>query len=236
MSKEETKSLDGASLTPPLVPKKRKKKWIFILIFLVVVGGIVFFFRQPILNGLSKVPFIGDFIPLEETSGEQNLSMDELKIKVSSQEQELERLQQQIELLEQNNSALTTKNESLKQYETMYTDFVNQKAKWDEEVASKNPDLFIEQFESIYPETAERIYQLLKGKEIINAEQKKLSATVAQMDEGQAAAVLELLISTDPELVQSILDEMGTDRKALILSEMSEEGAAQAIKLISPDA
>ncbi len=55
------------------------------------------------------------------------------------------------------------------------------------------------------------------------------------MDESQAAKALELLIATDSELLQVIFEGMNTDRKALILSEMTSESAAQVIKLIAPD-
>lgn len=55
------------------------------------------------------------------------------------------------------------------------------------------------------------------------------------MDEIQAAEALELLISTDSELLQVIFEGMNTDRKALILSEMASGSAAQVIKLIAPD-
>ncbi|MBE6021733.1 MAG: hypothetical protein E7231_00710 [Cellulosilyticum sp.] len=236
MKKEEKIGNVEASMTPPLVPRKRKKKkWPIVILFLLIIGGVVFFFRQPILMGLSKVPVIGTFIPVPDENTKEELSEDELRVKVNVQEQEIEQLNTKIATLEAANQALTEKNKSLAQYETMYTDFIEQKAAWDEEVASTDPELFIEQFETVYPEVAERIYQGLKGEKILSDQQKKLSATIAQMDEDQAAAALELLVSTDSELVQSIFDGMNTDRKALILSAMSSQSAAQVIKLISPD-
>ena len=163
------------------------------------------------------------------------MSAEELEIKVDAQSSEIERLKAQVESLEERNIALDEKNKDLTQYETMYTEFMNQKAAWDETVARTNPELFIEQFETVYPEIAERIYQGLKREQVLSDEQKKLSTTIGQMDEDQAAAALELLISTDSELIQSIFSGMGTDRRALILSAMTKEGAAQVIKLISPD-
>lgn len=235
MSKEVNMQIEEEDVTTPLVPKKRKKKkWPILMIVLLIIGGVLFFFKEPILNGLSKVPVIGRFIPVEEEK--ENLSAEELKVKVDTQTHEIERLKAQVESLENDKVALEEKNKDLSQYESMYTDFMNQKATWDETVAKSNPELFIEQFETFYPEVAERIYQGLKGEQILSDEQKKLSATIGQMDEDQAAAALELLIPTDPELIQAIFAGMGTDRRALILSAMTEQGAAQVIKLISPDA
>lgn len=234
MSKEENR-IEEATIAPPLVPKKRKKKkWPVIIIILLILAGGIYFFRQPILSGLSKLPVIGNFIPVQENE-EENLSMDELKIKVASQEQELEKLNKEIETLKSTNEALNDKNKSLTEYETKYTDFMAQKAAWDESVARTNPDLFIEQFETVYPEVAERIYKTLKGEKVVSDKQKQLATTIGQMDEAQAAGALEVLISTDSELVQSIFEGMATDQRATILSAMSEQSAAQVIKLISPD-
>ncbi|MBP3887118.1 MAG: hypothetical protein J6F30_05635 [Cellulosilyticum sp.] len=236
MSKQVDRQIEENDIETPLVPKKRKKKkWPIVIVILLLIGGIVFFFRKPILNGLSKVPVIGEFVPAQDIEGKEKLSAEELEIKVDAQSSEIERLKAQVESLEERNIALDEKNKDLTQYETMYTEFMNQKAAWDETVARTNPELFIEQFETVYPEIAERIYQGLKREQVLSDEQKKLSTTIGQMDEDQAAAALELLISTDSELIQSIFSGMGTDRRALILSAMTKEGAAQVIKLISPD-
>lgn len=235
MSKEEKINVEEEAVTPPFVPKKRKKKWPLFMIILILIVGLVFFFRRPILNGMSKIPVIGDFIPVSQDETEESLSEEELRIKVKSQAQEIEQLNNKIENLQDSNEALTDKNKSLQQYETMYNDFMNQKAAWDEEIARTNTDLFIEQFESVYPDEAERIYQSIKSERILSDKQRELSNTIGQMDEEQAAGALEQLISTDPELIQSIFEGMSSDRKALILSSMSAQSAAQVIKLISPD-
>ena len=221
-------------LTPPLTPRKRKKKkWPVMIILTLIIVGLIYFFREPIFSKLSNVPVIGKFIPA--SSKEAVLSVEELRIKVSAQEQEIERLKAENETLEASNTALSSKNESLKQYESMYTEFVAQKEAWDETVAKTNTELFIDQFESVYPDTAERIYKTLKGEKILSDKQKALSKTIGEMDEAQAAKALELLISTDSELIQVIFEGMNADEKALILSEMSSTSAAQVIKLISPD-
>lgn len=220
--------------TPPLPQKKRKKKKWPILIIILVLGILIFFFRKPIVNIMREIPFVGQFIgPAGEE--EVELSPDELRAKVSAQESELKSLQTQIEALQANNEALNAKNESLKQYESMYTDFMKQKEDWDAEVARTNTDLFINQFEQVYPETAERIYSTLKSEKILSDKQKELAKTIGAMDEAQAAAALENLIKTDSELVKTIFDGMAASNKAIILSEMSSSAAAQVIKLISPD-
>lgn len=237
MGKEKVvnKKAEEIPITPPLVPRKRKKKkWLLGMLFILIMVGVIYFFRTPIINILKDVPVIGRFMP-DAFLNEEILSLETLNVKVKAQEQEIERLKAEKETLEANNTALSAQNESLKQYESMYADFLAQKEAWDEEVAKSNADLFIDQFESVYPDTAERIYSTLKGQQILSDKQKALSKTIGEMDETQAAKALELLIATDSELLQAIFEGMNTDRKALILSEMTSDSAAQVIKLIAPD-
>ena len=85
-----------------------------------------------------------------------------------------------------------------------------------------------------YPETANEIYRTLKGEAITTKEQKALANAVGEMDEDQAAKALEVLLTTDAELVQTIMRGMKDERKSLVLSSMTSAGAAQVIKLISP--
>lgn len=236
---EDKKAKKEKKKTKDKKPKKHKgkKKWIFLLILVLAAGGAGYYFREPLLEALRNVPVIGEFIPESDTQEEEKgPTTEELNAQVTTQEKEIERLTKTITALQQSNDELTARNEELQEYETNYNNFVSQKAAWDEDVARTNPDLFIEQFETFYPDVAERIYQTLKGDQIVTDEQKKLSASIGQMDEGAAAEALELLISTDPDLIQLIFEGMGTDRKAAILGSMTPEGAAAVIKLISPDA
>ena len=229
-----TEKNEETPVAPPLTPRKRKKKkWFMRLFVILIVVGLIYFFRVSILNGLKNIPVIEQFIP--DILNEETLSIEELKLKVKSQEQEIEKLKAEKETLEANNTKLSIQNESLKQYEAMYTDFLAQKEAWDAEVAKTDTDLFIDQFESVYPDTAERIYKTLKGEKLLSDKQKALSKTIGEMDETQAAKALELLITTDSELIQIIFEGMNTDRKALILGEMTSDSAAQVIKLIAPD-
>lgn len=172
---------------------------------------------------------------MSDPSQEEILSAEALSAKVQLQEQEIEKLKAEKTTLEASYSDLSQQNETLKQYETMYNEFLEQKEAWDEEIAKTNTDLFIDQFEKMYPDTATQIYTVLKGQKNLSNKQKQLSKTIEQMDEVQAAKALELLMTTDAELLQVIFEGMSTDRSALILSEMKSEVAAQVIKLIAPE-
>lgn len=220
---------------PPFKPKKRKKKkWLFIgLIFIILVAA-GFIFRQPLINFLRTIPVVGKLVPSTADS-ESALSKEELLIQYEKQKQDILTLEEKINVLEETNKDLQTRNVTLKEYENKYEDFLKQKEAWDQSIAENNPELFIEQFEKIYPETAAELYKTLKGEAINTKEQQALAKAVGEMDEDQAAKALEVLLTTDSELVQTIMKEMKDEKKSLILSSMTSQGAATVIKLISPE-
>ena len=233
MAKPEAKNKEIKEIAPDTKPPKAKKgkRVIIFIIIIVILGGIIFIFRNPIKNFLSGVPVIGNLFTAEEAK----LPYDELESKLTSSELELATLQSKVTAYESEIKALEDKIETLEQYEANYSNFLAQKEAWDESVAETNQDLFIEQFEATYPETAEKIYSELKGESFISAEQKAYASTIGQMDSEQAAKALEMLLSSDPELVQIIFNNLGKEQKAAILDNMTSESAAQTMKLISPD-
>lgn len=232
---KEKKVQEVNNAIPPFKPKKRKKKkWFFtglIFILLLVTG---FVFRKPLANFLRNVPMVGRIIP-SAVESEAVLSKDEILAQYEKQKQEMLTLEEKINMLEESNKDLQTRNDTLKEYESKYEDFLKQKEAWDQSIAESNPELFIDQFEKIYPETAAELYKTLKGEVVNTKEQQALAKAVGEMDEDQAAKALEVLLTTDAELVQTIMKEMKDDRKSLVLSSMTSEGAAKVIKLISPE-
>ena len=232
MAKEKT-NLSKSEGTPLTPRKRRKKKWPIVILLLLIIAATSYFFRNPILESMQSIPIINRLIPA--STEKEKLSVEALSAKVQLQEREIEKLNTEKTTLESSYAALEEQNQALKQYETMYNEFLEQKQAWDQEVAKTNPQLFIEQFEKIYPDTAEQIYTVLKGQKNLSDRQKELSKTIEQMDEEQAANALEILITTDVELLQVIFEGMSTDRRAVILSEMSSDVAAQVIKLIAPE-
>lgn len=229
---EAEKVNDNTPYTKPEKPKK-KKGFIIVLVIILLIGVAGFIFRKPLGTILQDVPVIGNLFQVE--GEEEKLSYNDLQNKLASTELEATTLKGQVENYEAEIKALEEKIETLKQYETSYSSFLAQKEAWDESVAKTNKELFIEQFEQIYPDTAERIYSELKGQSMMSKEQKSYASTIGQMDSEQAAKALEILLNTDPELIQMIFDNMGQEQKAAIMDNMSSEGAAQTMKLISPD-
>ena len=232
------KNNEAEGITAEPRKKKSKKGFFIVLLLLLIVIALGFLFRKPISSFANKhlgnVPIIGSLFKASK-EGEANLSKDELQIQLAQMRAENENLKQNVTLLQTEKSELEAKVTSLKQYESKYQDFLKQKEEWDTSVAKTNESLFISQFEKVYPDVAERIYSELKKTNVMNAEQKAYAKTIGEMDADQAAKALELLISTDPELIKMIFGGMSQERESLILSSMTSEGAAKVIKLISPD-
>lgn len=235
MAKMVEKAENIENKTPSTKPAKPKKKkgFLIILVLLLLIGIVGFIFRKPLGTLLKDVPVIGSLMTVEDAQGK--LSYNELQSKLVATELETTTLKGKVENYEAEIKALEEKIETLKQYETSYSNFLAQKEAWDEGVARTNKELFIEQFEQMYPDTAEKIYSQFKSKSIMSKEQKSYANTIGQMDAEQAAKALEILLGTDPELIQMIFENMGQEQKAAIMDNMSSEKAAQAIKLISPD-
>ncbi len=225
----------------PLEPKKRKKgnKLLIFFFILLAVGITGFVFRKQIgrllSNNLKGVPIVNQFFK-EQTDPYGHLTKDKVIQELEQKKREQEQLNQEILDLEEQNAALEQKINALKEYETKYEEFISQKEAWDERIAKTDPKMFVEQFEKIYPETAEKIYKDIKIDTIITKQQKEFASTVGQMDADQAAKALETLIPSDPELIKLVFQGMEQERKALILSGMQASNAATVIKLLSPDA
>ncbi len=234
MAKSKNNQITNTGLERP--NKSRGSRVVVLIVILIVViamGVSVFVFREPILGFARKIPVINKIVPVGETVVKE-LTMEELVEINKDYEKDLERLTKDIELLETNYKELQSRNEILQKYEDQYLDFISQKEEWDTEIASQNPELYISYYEEIYPETAGEIYKILKGDILLTNEQQATIKAVQKMDQEQAAKALEVLLSTDRELVKIIMGNMKGDERSVILDNMKSESAATVIKLILP--
>ncbi|PHV71743.1 hypothetical protein CS063_04080 [Sporanaerobium hydrogeniformans] len=219
--------------------KSRNSKIVFLILLLALVG-IGYSFRKPINQFIApKVADIPFLNKLFKEKIEQNpyvdLNKDTLIRELEQKKLEIETLNQQVSLKEQEITSLQAKIKNLQEYEVKYDDFLKQKEEWDAQIAQTDKNLFISQFEKMYPDIAQKLYQDIKIDIITTKEQKNFSSMVANMDEEQAAKALEELIKTDPELVKVVVKGMQSERRSLILSNMSAQNAALVIKLVSPE-
>lgn len=226
-------------LTPKTAKKRKKKKKLWVGIIAILLVSVVVFINKDSINKqmakLTKnVPILNEIFKLE---GDPyiNSSKEQLIAEVEGLKQQLEELNKEVEKGKSEQELLLQKIASLEVYEGRYTEFVEQKNKWDEEIAKTNPELFIEQFELTYPEQANQIYKELKQKQVLTKQQKQYTKVIEEMDEEQAAKALEEIIPTDSELVKFIFSGMQVEKQGRVLSAMNTSIAAQTIKILSPD-
>lgn len=221
---------------PQKEKRKKSKIWPVLISGLVIigVGTTIYLNRQYIGKLVVEVPVLNKIFKVEAENPYDNISKDQLIKERDKLQETIKSLENQLIEEEQAKVLLEEKIETLKQYETQYSDFLAQKEAWDTEIAKANPELFMEQFEKMNPELANNIYKDLIVTESMNKEQKKYANVVAEMEADQAAKALEKLIATDPELIKLLFKAMNEERQAAILSAMESQYAAQVIKLISP--
>lgn len=221
--------------------KKRKKgfKGIIIMFLLLTIGVMaVYYNRDPInnflANNLKQVPVLNKIFKVS-TEPYLNQSKQVLVGTIKEKDQQILELDNIIARLEEEKLSLEKTITNLKEYEKNYNEFMKQKQTWDETIAKKNPDLFIAQYEKMYPENAEEVYAQLKGDELMTKKHKEYAKTIEQMDEKVAAESMEILLQTDPELVKIVFNSMNSEKRAAVLSAMKAESSSKVIKLIYPE-
>ncbi len=214
--------------------KKRRKKMLIILVVLLIIGGIVYANRgnQTIAELVEDIPYLNEFFVYEGPYA--TLNKIQLRNVIEGLEEEIDALNTRITSLTNTESTLRTQISRLQTYESQYNAFVAEQDAWNIELAYQNPELFIEQFEQLNPEQAQNIYEILKGESLLTADQQAHAAVIAQMSTKQAASTIEVLVGTDPDLVNAIFNNMDTNSQSAILDELPVETVAQIIRLISP--
>lgn len=225
--------------------KKKKSKFKKFLFFVIFWGGIGtgIYLNWDIVNPLvapyvQNVPFLNTIFVIPTNEGEDPymlIPQEELVEQLKSAEAQVLTKEEEIKALNQVEMDLRNRITGLQEYESNYETFLEEKLMWSAEIAMENPSLFIEQYENMYPEDAARIYEGLKGESIMSKDQKEHAEIVAEMEESQAAAMLELLLQADINLVKVIMENMDVEKQSAILSAMTTENAAQIVRLISPE-
>lgn len=221
--------------------KKRKGSFknIIILFLLLTIGVMAIYYNRDLINNFlatnfKQVPVLNKVFKLP-SDPYFNQSKKALIENIKQRDTQIATLNDDIANLKEEISLLEKRITDLQEYEKNYDEFMKQKQMWDEEIAKTDPSLFIKQYEQMYPKNAEEVYKELKNQEIMTKQHKEYSKTIEQMDEKAAAQSLEILLKTDPELVKLVFNNMSSDKRAAILSEMKAESASQIIKLIYPE-
>ncbi len=229
-----------------------------LLIVFVVFGGAFYYVLRNNLYGLGeqfrpgleRIPVIKLALPplpeTEDPDDPKHLTQKELierynayRNDYAALKAQLEEVQKQILTLEDERSQWNTSLEEteaqklhvegiLEQIQTESAKLKEEKEEFSRIVAEQDPEIFIEFFEKIDKETAERLYQELITDEVVDQKLKATSKTLEEMDAKKAASILTEMSNDDRELLIDIIRVMKPDAAAEIIENM-EAGFAAAL-------
>lgn len=224
--------------------KKEKSKLIPIFITFSILAGIgaMIYFNtfgirnQYIIPLIQKVPIVKNIIPLreEELSATNNLSKDELIAKNNELEKEIAKLTEEKDVLNKKNELYSTELLRLQDIEYQQLEYKKDKEAFDTLVASGDQKAFMQFYEKLSPENADKLYKEAVVLTQQTKEKKNFISTFSAMDEGSASKILQEMIGTDMDLVVDVLKNVGTDTSAAILAAMDTKNAATIAKRMSP--
>ncbi len=213
-------------------------------VFLLIVGGIFSAIWFNVLNvrdqyvfpALKNVPFVKTLVPdLEQAVADsEKPPKDELMTQIAQLERKLKDSEDQVAKLTQKNKLFTEQVADLQVIADQQTKFKEDKAAFDEMVASNDPAAYKAFYEQISPENAAELYKASLSSVAQSKELKNYIAKYQAMDEAAAAAVLEELLTTDSELVVTILKNIDSEKCAAVLAAMTPQNAATVTKQMYP--
>lgn len=213
-------------------PKKKKGGCLIKLIILIIiiaipitlislnVGNVRDKYLRP---GLERIPIIKNLLPpldADTEDGEKNEVVDEKQQIIDSLTKEIKDLNNEIA--------------RLKEFEKVQLEFKAQKEEFDKMIALNDPKAYSSFYESISPENAEELYKQAINKEVTDKRFKGYIQTFETMKKDAVATILEELITTDTDLVVTILENVSSDKRSEILSTMDPKNAASLSKLLAP--
>jgi flagellar motility protein MotE (MotC chaperone) len=236
--------------------KKREKKKsgfpvlpvVILLIIFVGVGTVLYFDlfgvrEQYVMPYVRQAPLIGQFFP-ESTEapileGEQSrfatMTPDEIEAEITGYEYAIEQLEAELETAREQKVLDDEEITYLSGFESQIENYREVKERLDQIiVAGAGAEAYVQFFEEISPENAERLYQESVAQTRYNTEMRQLTAAYAEMDEKQAAASLDVMLSTQQSLCIEILSYMSVEDRAAVFDEMMPDRVALITTLMSP--
>ena len=210
---------------------------IFVLLIKLDVGGLGSNILRPVLKdvpGINKIlPTVSDEqIALENSLAYSNIV--EANNRIKELELLLDEKEEEMADVEEENTDLTETVERLKHFEAEMEAFEERVLAFDEQVvfAENAPAIeeYIKWYESMYPENAEKLYEMAIQTEVYSATIKQKADYYEKMKAADAAAVLEIMTAADIDYVCKMLYCMKTQSVSDILSQMTELGAAKITK------
>ena len=203
---------------------------IFILLIKLDVGGLGNNILRPVLKDVPIVNMILPPVSDEQIAFENSLAYSDI-LEANNRIKELEIL---LDEIEEENEDLTATVNKLKHYEDEMEAFEERVFEFDENVVfnDKAPSVeeYIKWYESMYPENAERIYEMAIQTEAYDLTIQQKASYYEKMKAADAAAILEIMSAADIDYVCEMLYCMKTQSVSDIFSNMTELGAAKITK------
>lgn len=216
--------------------------WLSVMALLIKcdVGG----FGSEVLRPVFKdVPIIKYILPGpsdEEVAIESDYpydtleeALEQLEIRdaaIGSKDAEIVSLNDRIKELESEVLRLKAFEEDKEKLEEEKNKFYNEIVYGD---SAPDTDIYIEWYNSIDAEHAEKIYREIIEADKADAEIKELAATYESMDAAKAAKILESM-GNDMDTVALIMNNMSSKARAEVLAAMTPEFAASVTKKLLP--
>ncbi len=233
--------------TVPVKPRKEKKRSALpailgILVALLIVGAgvaIIGFnalgIRDRYLTDILKnIPIVNNLLPAEAVNVPPTVSVEDLQRQITELTNQVGQLTEQNKSLSDKNNIYLQQLEQLQKVEAQQQQFVQDKAQFDEMIALKDPNAYRQFYQSVDPTHAEELYKQVVQISQNMAEVNKYVAAFADMDAGNAAAILEELLTGDLNLVVEILKNTDSTVCGEILAAMTPANAAKVTKRMSP--
>lgn len=221
---------------------------LIILVWLVILCLLVKFdvgnFGSKVLRPVLKdVPIINKILPaasedeLVEESDYNYSTLSQALARIKELETENADYATQVEELNTTVSDQNSEIERLKVFEDNQTAFQQSKDDFYNEIVygenAPSADTYIEWYNQIDQENAERIYSEIIEDQKASSEIKELADSYAAMKPAQAAAILEKM-DNDLDTVASILNSMSAEDRGDILGSMDSQFAASVTKKLLP--
>jgi flagellar motility protein MotE (MotC chaperone) len=225
--------------------RKRNRRVMLPILSLLILGalGAALYFdifginTRYVAPVIQKTPFVGKFVSsttggaLSGASKKDKSASAEL---LAEKDAEIERLTQENAQLAAQNALNTDDLARLQTFADQQVQFKADKAAFDAMIAAGDPAAYSTFYESINPDDAENLYQAAQAAVQHDKDYKKYLGTIGQMDEAQAALVMERLSKTNMPLVVELLNGLSSDIASTILSSMDAAAAANVVKQMQP--
>jgi flagellar motility protein MotE (MotC chaperone) len=235
--------------------KKREKKKggfpvlpvVILLIIFVGIGSVLWFDlfgvrEQYVMPYIRQAPLIGQFFPEPteapvevEQSRFATMTPEEIEAEVTGYEYEIEQLDAELEAAREQKALDDEQIAYLAGFERQIENYRDVKERFDQMIVDgAGAAAYVQFFEEISPENAERLFRDSVARTEYDSEMRKLAAAYAEMDEKQAAASLDVMLATQQQLCVDILSYMSVEDRAAVFDEMTPDRVALITTLMSP--